>query len=128
MCSIKFLRPVKFFVPFSLKLVAFASLKNHRKTMENFPRSLKYYAKYWIIVTFLERICLRMAFFCLAFLAIIEEKSTHVGFFSVLFLVTYTFWPMRQQGRALKGTRGAGIQAELVVRRLHCTLPYTAPA
>ena len=57
-----------------------------------------------------------------------ERKVKSCKVFSVLFLVTYTFWPMRQQGRALKGTRGAGIQAELVVRRLHCTLPYTAPA
>ena len=43
-----------------------------------------------------------------------------------MFLLTYTFWPMRQQGRAVKGTLGAGIQAELVVRRLHCTLPFAA--
>ena len=83
----------------------------------------------------MERICLHMVFFCLAFHVVfavedscMKEKSSLVIFFSVLFLVTYTFWPMRQQGRALKGTRGAGIQAELVVRRLHCTLPYTAPA
>jgi len=49
MFSIKFPGPGIFFVIFSQKFLACASLKDYRKNIENFPGFPKYDAKHWVL-------------------------------------------------------------------------------